>query len=117
LIVGSGIGGVIALIIALKKESPSYFVEYFLDYSQKIFKNDTFTKIEDWDKYKYDSKSLIATMKELFGETIMSKCSVPEYPLVCERERERERETYGQIFSSYLIKIVSASQLLIVWMI
>jgi patatin-like phospholipase/acyl hydrolase len=82
LIVGSGIGGIVALIIALKKEPASNYVDYFLDYPQKIFKSDTFMRIGSWEKYKYDSKSLVATMRELFGEMTMSSCSRPEYPLV-----------------------------------
>jgi patatin-like phospholipase/acyl hydrolase len=69
LIVGSGMGGIVALIVSIKSHySPEKMFEFFFDYPNKIFKANLITKLHFWIKNKYGSKQLIATTKELFGE-------------------------------------------------
>jgi patatin-like phospholipase/acyl hydrolase len=83
LIVGSGIGGIIALLVGLKREPVSNYVDFFMDYPQKLFKTDLISKIIAQKKYKYSSKSLKTLFQELFGEIAMSECCGPENALVC----------------------------------
>jgi patatin-like phospholipase/acyl hydrolase len=83
LVVGSGIGGVVALIVSVRDYSPNKLLEFFLDYPQKVFKANIFTKIGFWIKYKYENKHLIAAAKELFGEDCsLNNLTGPECALV-----------------------------------
>lgn len=83
LVVGSGIGGVVALIVSVRDYSPNKLLEFFLDYPQKVFKANIFTKIGFWIRYKYENKHLIAAAKELFGEDCsLNNLTGPECALV-----------------------------------
>jgi hypothetical protein len=81
-VVGSGIGGIVALLVSLKRDPVSSYADFFMEYPQKIFKGDLLTKLGIWIKYKYSSKSLKTVFQELFGENVMCNCIGPEYPLV-----------------------------------
>jgi hypothetical protein len=83
LIVGSGVGGIVALLVGLKREPVSNYVDFFMEYPQKIFKGDLLTKMGIWIKYKYSSKTLKTVFQEMFGESTMSQCCGPENTLVC----------------------------------
>jgi patatin-like phospholipase/acyl hydrolase len=83
LIVGSGVGGVVALLVGLKRQPVSHYADFFMEYPQKIFKADFLTKLGIWIKYKYSSKTLKAVFQEMFGEsTMLCKCCGPEHALV-----------------------------------
>jgi patatin-like phospholipase/acyl hydrolase len=83
LVVGSGIGGVVALIVSTRDYSPNTLLEFFFNYPQKVFKANIFTKIGFWIKYKYENKHLIAATKELLGDDYsLNTFSGPEYALV-----------------------------------
>jgi hypothetical protein len=66
--VGSGIGGVIALLVGTKKEFATTFTSFFLD-CPKFFKLDFWKKLGLWLKTPYDEAPLTSAMKTLFGET------------------------------------------------
>jgi patatin-like phospholipase/acyl hydrolase len=68
LIAGSGIGGIVALILGLKRESATNNSDFFLEYPQKIFRGMVFTKLGFWSKYKYKSKNIQALAEELFND-------------------------------------------------
>jgi patatin-like phospholipase/acyl hydrolase len=83
LIVGSGVGGIVALLVGLKRESVSNYADFFMEYPQRIFKGDFLTKLGIWIKYKYSSKTLKTVFQEMFGETItLCRCCGPENALV-----------------------------------
>jgi predicted acylesterase/phospholipase RssA len=86
LVVGSGIGGIVALTLSLKRQAANDYAEFFLEYPQKIFKNDLPMRIGNWERYKYETKFLVATIRELFGDALSglplrSYCK-PDYPMV-----------------------------------
>jgi patatin-like phospholipase/acyl hydrolase len=83
LIVGSGVGGIVALLVGLKREPISNYVDFFMEYPQKLFKGGLLTKITTRKKYKYSSKTLQTVFQEMFGESIMSQFCGPENTLVC----------------------------------
>jgi patatin-like phospholipase/acyl hydrolase len=83
LIVGSGVGGIVALLVGLKRETVSNYVNFFMEYPQKLFKDDFLTKIAFWAKYKHDPKNLKTLFQEMFGESTMSQYCEPENTLVC----------------------------------
>jgi hypothetical protein len=83
LIVGSGVGGIVALLVGLKRETVSNYVNFFMEYPQKLFKGDLLTKIAFWAKYKYPSKTLKAFFQEKFGESTICHYCEPENTLVC----------------------------------
>jgi patatin-like phospholipase/acyl hydrolase len=83
LIVGSGVGGIVALLVGLKREPVSNYVNFFMEYPQKLFKGDLLTKMGIWIKYKYSSKTLKTLFQEMFGESTMNQHCEPENTLVC----------------------------------
>jgi patatin-like phospholipase/acyl hydrolase len=78
IVVGSGIGGLIALLVALKRDPVSNYTDLFLEYPQRIFKGDVFVKLGFWSKYKYKTKFIQAIAEELFGDITMSNSCGPE---------------------------------------
>jgi hypothetical protein len=81
--VGSGIGGVVALTVGIKRDFAKSYTQFFFDCPQKVFKLDFWKKLGIWVKSTYDDKPVIQAMKELFGENLsLSQCSAPNNCLV-----------------------------------
>jgi patatin-like phospholipase/acyl hydrolase len=84
LVVGSRVGGLVAMLISLKNESVSNYLQLFLEYPQRIFKTNFLAKLGIWSKSKYKMKAIEEFVKELFGDTLtMTNVCKPENALVC----------------------------------
>jgi predicted acylesterase/phospholipase RssA len=98
LVVGSGIGGVVALLVSLKSECLSNYVDFFMEYPQNIFKSGLLKRISTRNKSKYSNKTLKTVFQHLFGEKTMSKCCSPEYALVAVTAYRKMSTTWGPVF-------------------
>jgi patatin-like phospholipase/acyl hydrolase len=68
LIVGSGIGGIVALLVGLQKKPASTCVDFFLHYSQKIFQKSA-RRFSFLSQYLYSKSLLEETFQGQFGKT------------------------------------------------
>jgi predicted acylesterase/phospholipase RssA len=98
LVVGSGIGGLVALLVALTKHSVSYYTDLFLEYPQRIFKGDVFVKLGFWSKFKYKSKFLQMLAEELFGDMSMASACGNDQTLVAVTAYRKTALKWGPVF-------------------
>jgi patatin-like phospholipase/acyl hydrolase len=72
LIIGSGVGGIVALAVGAKKVDVQQFEKEFNEYLHRVFQTNIFTKLSPAFKHKFSSNCLIEETKRLFGSTLLS---------------------------------------------
>jgi hypothetical protein len=107
LIMGSGVGGFLALATALKKDPVREFTNLFLEYTQTFSKKSDLLrkKLSFFRKYKYSSQPLKMLMQNIFGEMrLHNRCVVdPTTPLVAVTAMKRGvTSLWPALFANYV---------------
>jgi hypothetical protein len=99
LIVGTEIGGVIALLVSIANEPVANHSQLILTYPPSVYKGNFLSKLGIWSKSKYKSKTIEAFAKKLFGDSMtMTGICKPENSLVAVTAFRTTSTTWDPVF-------------------